>query len=1093
MRGLNKATAMGLLLGMLVSQVLGMPQQTHASAGAAVYESVIKYEAENGILTGATAIQPDAGASGGRMVGHFNGNGDGLTFKSLSAGTKLTVYYAALYSGTISLYINNQKAGTLSVPGTNSWIAPYQAAEKAVSIPAGATVTLQRDAYDTGINIDYITITQPESTVPFDAKGKYTDSLDSLNHTVTHSGITQSSGSISGPGDLVYSAGTAGFKSISLETTFNKWSLNYNGKDLSVYEAVYDASSGAFTNTKQVPLVRELRPNLMENKDVGKAVYISGPITPGTRYLRVVLPDKEFFQNEDPAHFPNFKVDSITMTNSAAAGYSNTYMVDDLSGFTRFAPGANTDNLYVTDLTAPDKIWDARTFAASHFMERKSATVADQGMTYAAPEGKELNSVYAEGYYNFAPPSLFEIWTSADGVNFVPSTQNINRSNPTFLNNGQWLPFVVNIPDLPTGTRYAQIRLPAYAAGELYGMKHPRMTQVALGYGEPGTGNPVPTDPSGPKETVIAYTDAPLIMDGIVETDGDSGPVGEWAGASSAVLAGTVDTNGDSHSAVVFLKYDYEKLYIGAKIKDPTPMQNTNTGGNIWNGDNLELFLGTEDLDFSQYPDKKLAMLPSDVQVVLSGGMEQGPQFYLYQNGVFSYPNIEMNVRPDANGKGYTIEASIPLHVLGITDPWDHKRVILNPVLNDGAMPKRGQYGWTTTDEPTKKSRSLWGSADLEPTLAPAAGLSVAAAVDALTGAVTVTGTTYQALAKDVTILVKNSGGYTAYLDQARSDSLGRFSFTFPINGEVFGGGRYTVLAGGDGIDRPGSTVFDYTPVPEGPAAVSASLTTDAAVLQKGSVLQATAGLERASGVSAVEMEIRYDPLLFSYVAGSAAPADPNSAIVDSQLDEANGSLRFVLARLGPDHTLSGSAPVLTLRFTAIGASGQGKIEVARTVVSNPQGALTSAAVNQAIVMVTVMPETTPLLSAIIQAQNLYDHTAAGMENGNVPPKAKEALLASLTSAQAAAHDPASTPDRIAQALSALTAAVSKFQSLVITVTTGDFGSPGYDLSEIGIMAGSYGVKANDAGWNPAYDLDGDGEVGDYELVFVAKRFHEEG
>lgn len=644
------------------------------------------------------------------------------------------------------------------------------------------------------------------NSIAFNAAGAFTDSLDTVSNAVYRSGITLAGGSATGPGELIYNAGTAEFKSVSIDVTFNKWLLNYNHNDLAVYEAVYDNTSGVFTNTRPIAMVRQLRPDLMANKDIMKVTYVSEPLTPGTRYLRIVTPPPAFFQDQNPSYFAEFKLDAITFTSKAFKAYQNEYMVDTLSDFSRFASGADTSNLSVTDLTPSSKIWDARTFAASSYIERKDATKLDLGMTYKALVGKEFNSVYVEGYFNFTPPGYFEVWTSLDGTTYVNSTQSSNRLNPPFADNSQWLPSVIQIKDLPTGTQFVQIRLPAYASNQLWGMKHPRMTRVALGYGDPGTGNPEPVTYKA--ETAIKYTGAPISIDGIVELDGAGNPVGEWQGALYEELKGVVDANGDSHSAKVYFKYDYDNLYVGAKIKDPTPMKNTNTGSNIWAGDNLEIFLGTEDLDYRLYPDKKLTMLPTDVQVVLSGGLDNGPQFYLNQNGVFSYPNIDLSVNPDADLKGYTIEASIPLGVLGIANPWDSKAVIMNSVLNDGAMPKRGQYGWTTTDEASKTNRSLWGLAALEPVSSPPLEITVQAAVAEGSRLVTVTGQTYNVQAKDVTLLVYDPNGAIAYIDQAHSNGQGVYTFTFLLNSDLFGNGLYTVLAGGDGVARPNKAFF---------------------------------------------------------------------------------------------------------------------------------------------------------------------------------------------------------------------------------------------------------------------------------------------
>lgn len=315
----------------------------------------------------------------------------------------------------------------------------------------------------------------------------------------------------------------------------------------------------------------------------------------------------------------------------------------------------------------------------------------------------------------------------------------------------------------------------------------------------------------------------PVTIDGIVETD-ENGPMGDWESAGLCEISGTVDENGNSKSAKVYFKYDYNYLYIGAKIKDPTPMINSNTGSNIWNGDNLEIFLGCEDLDYTVYPDKTGAMLPTDVQLVISSGIDNGYQFYTNINNVFAFPKINMEIVEDVDHKGYTIEVAVPLSALNIQDPWNNRQMILNTVLNEGGSSKRGQWGWTTNTEGDKKKRGLWGLVSFEPAAAPADEITVFTSVSEETNMINVTGQAINIQQENVTLLVKDPNGAIAHIDQTVSDAEGYYSFTFPINNAVFGSGTYVVNIGGTGIYTINGTAFDYdaTVIPRDTTAPSA-------------------------------------------------------------------------------------------------------------------------------------------------------------------------------------------------------------------------------------------------------------------------------
>ncbi|MDF2925499.1 MAG: agarase [Paenibacillaceae bacterium] len=886
---------------------------------------------------------------------------------------------------------------------------------------------------------------------------------------------------------MVYDAGSAEFKSISIDVIFNKWGLNFNDAGgLSVCEAVYNPITGGYDNAGQVTMVRQLRPDLMQNRNTVKATYVSGPISAGTRYLKVMMPQASYYK--DAAIGGDFQLDAITLKSNSAAFDPVTYLVDNMTDFAQFVQGANTGNLNVVNLSDISKILDARTFAALSYIRRNDATLSDQAMTYEAPAGKEFKTVYVEGYYNFAPSRYFEVWTSTDGVSFTNATTSSHYAKTPFLDNSQWIPTALKIEGLPQGTKYVQIRLPAYTSGELYGMKHPYITRASFGYAAPGANPTDPGDMVYPAETEIRFAPNPIHIDGVIETDANGVPSGDWSGALSASIAGEVDANNAKHSAEVYLKYDYDVLYVGAKIKDPTPMENTQTGANIWNGDNLEIFLGMEDLDYKLYPESKQTMLPSDAQIVLSGGLTNGVQNYIYVNGGITYPNIDMKLTADTDGKGYTIEAAVPLSALGIAEPWNNRQVIMNAVLNDGGFSKRGQWGWTTNGEPTKKARSLWGLAAFQSMNPPQEEISVNVAIENDTNLITVSGQTYGLQQRDVTVVVGDADGKLVHIDQAASDAQGHYSFTFPINDDVFTSGMYTATVGGDGIRHTNATSFVYTAAQVEPHTLAVTLTAGSMNVELGSDVTIFVGLTNASQVSAEDITLSYDPQIFAYKAGSAAAIGAHSEIIDSYADTNAGTIRVMLANLGLEHAFTGDGNILSLGFTAVHASGTGSFRVEQVTVADAQGSKQAGNTAGAVAHVSTQSDYTELDALIENVQGLYDQAVVGYLIGNYPQKAKAALGAAIAGAQTVADNASATNEQLEQAVAGLYAAALRFQSFVITSTTGDFGDPGYDVTEIAIIAGHYGVTSGHVRWNPDYDLDGDGEIGLYELSFIAKQ-----
>ncbi|KRE59672.1 X2-like carbohydrate binding domain-containing protein [Paenibacillus sp. Soil750] len=637
------------------------------------------------------------------------------------------------------------------------------------------------------------------NTMTFDSTNRFIDDLNNFSKVFSYKGTTINSGGAVGvAGDFSYYAGANDLKSLDMEVTYNKWTLNFTVQnELSVYEAVYNSQTGTFENGKKVTLLRKLRPELMTSGvQYVKATYSTAePITPGTKYLRVILPQSGYYG--DTATANDFRIDQITIESSmSTTAPLGGYLIDDASSFSMFTAGSDTSNLQVVN---PTNIADIRTFGTTSYIKRRDPTVASM-MTYAAPAGKDFKNAYVEGYYfgNVPSSQAMEIWTSTNGNDFTLYNLAGVYKHPAFgslANNS--IPDVLQANYLPSGVKFVRVKLIGNIANGF-----PYLTKMAFGYGVEVPVAPIDTD------IVVKQASGEIVLDGVVDTDANGNPTGEWAGSELLRIAGVTDNNGDKHSADIYFKYDERKLYLGAKIKDPTPMINTKTGTGIWNGDVLELFMGAEDLDYSLYPDKKGTMLPTDIQLVLGSGIDFGYQSYMAINGVNSKPSVFMELKKDTDGKGYTMEVAIPLHALGLSQPWTGKPFILNAFLSDGGFASRGQWGWTINGEQNKKVRGNFGKIAFEPSTPPASEMNVTAIVDPSRQFVTVSGQTFNLQNKYVTMAVQNATGTTIALDQTVSDEDGNFTFQFDLSRLANRKGSCTVKIGGQGIQVPQTTAF---------------------------------------------------------------------------------------------------------------------------------------------------------------------------------------------------------------------------------------------------------------------------------------------
>lgn len=119
-----------------------------------------KVEAENGTKSGGAANYADSYASGGYNVAYLNTIGSSVSFNNCVSSTQIIIQYATVNTGSFSLYLNGAHSRDINFTSTGAWYGSgaYRTTSVPVSIPQGATVKLQCDSGDVGINIDYIVL-----------------------------------------------------------------------------------------------------------------------------------------------------------------------------------------------------------------------------------------------------------------------------------------------------------------------------------------------------------------------------------------------------------------------------------------------------------------------------------------------------------------------------------------------------------------------------------------------------------------------------------------------------------------------------------------------------------------------------------------------------------------------------------------------------------------------------------------------------------------------------------------------------------------------------------------------------------------------
>ncbi len=150
--------------------------------------------------------------------------------------------------------------------------------------------------------------------------------------------------------------------------------------------------------------------------------------------------------------------------------------------------------------------------------------------------------------------------------------------------------------------------------------------------------------------------------------------------------------------------WDDEALHLLVSVTDPTPMNNAKSGKGLWNGDCVELFLGTEALEQGG------PTLFSDRQILL--GAASSDSFHVPNVAV--QPAIRTAVIPAVGG--YVLEAAIPWSTLDGYAPKAGDTLLFDIAVDDAPPDagRRAQLVWNGTDR-NHSDRSAWGRLVLVP------------------------------------------------------------------------------------------------------------------------------------------------------------------------------------------------------------------------------------------------------------------------------------------------------------------------------------------------------------------------------------------
>lgn len=175
-----------------------------------------------------------------------------------------------------------------------------------------------------------------------------------------------------------------------------------------------------------------------------------------------------------------------------------------------------------------------------------------------------------------------------------------------------------------------------------------------------------------------------------VKVDGE---LADWP----ALPTGLVSSADGKHAARLRLFFHGDRVYVAFEVTDATPTPNRKGPGENWQGDAVELFLGTHE-------EPRSALGAGDVQVIVS----YNPAAPLAWNYRSQKPMTDAAVVVKDVAGGWRVEASFTLAELGITAPAPGKPVWIDFALdNSDGADRAAQYAWLGTED-LYQTPSMW-------------------------------------------------------------------------------------------------------------------------------------------------------------------------------------------------------------------------------------------------------------------------------------------------------------------------------------------------------------------------------------------------
>ncbi len=244
--------------------------------------------------------------------------------------------------------------------------------------------------------------------------------------------------------------------------------------------------------------------------------------------------------------------------------------------------------------------------------------------------------------------------------------------------------------------------------------------------------------------------------------------------------------------------------------------------------------------------------------------------------------------------------------------------------------------------------------------------------------------------------------------------------------------------------------------------------------------------------VYAEDITLTYDSNIFDYVSVAGASSDIQIVTEDKATA---GEVRLIVANIGG--VTGASTTLLDLTFKAKtgvqNTSGTIAITQASLGVA-PEGSVIEAeldSVNISVGKIVVVVNKTALITAITNAESLYDAAVVGTLPGQYPQLAKDAFRVAINEAKAVKENERATQSEVENALTALVSANAAFRAAVVKEVSADLNMDGsINVGDLAMVAYYYGKDSTSGDWATCKiaDMNGDNKIDVVDLAFVATK-----